>query len=136
MLSYLLTFLTALPLFAALAITPKYWGALDTKHLTGSVLIFYVSWLLILWSIFIQVKQQSTLSKSYINIIKLYCKTVVRYSTLLLIVCLMYGFISLSIHWLLSNFIDSEILDRVSLLIFSLGTVIFLLRLRWIQPIS
>lgn len=53
MLSYLLTFFTAIPLFTALAITPKYWGALDARHLTGSLLIFYVSLLLILGSIFI-----------------------------------------------------------------------------------
>ena len=69
MLSYLLTVLTAIPWVIALAITPKYWGSLDAKHLTGSVSIFYVGWFLIAWINFRQLKQNLSNSNNYINII-------------------------------------------------------------------
>lgn len=136
MLSYLLTILTAIPWLIALAITPKYWGALDTKHLAGSVLIFYLGWFLITWISFNQLRQNFSHSNNYINIIKFYCTTIIKSAFFLSILCLIYGFISLSIHKLFSNFMTSEVLDRLSFFIISLGTVIVLLRFRWIQPIS
>ena len=136
MLSYLLTILTAIPRMVALAITPKYWGALDTKHLAGSVLIFYLGWFLITWVSFNQLRQSLSNSNNYINIITFYCKTVIKSAFFLSILCLIYGFISICLHKLFSTFMTSEILDRFSFFIFSLGTVIFLLRFRWIQPIS
>jgi hypothetical protein len=136
MLSYLLTVLTAIPWVIALAITPKYWGSLDAKHLTGSVSIFYVGWFLIAGINFRQLQQNLSNSNNYINIIFFYINTVIKYAVFLLILCLIYGFISVSIHKLLSNFMVSAILDRLSLFIFGLGTVILLLRFRWIQPSS
>lgn len=136
MLSYLLTFLTAIPWIVVLAMTPKYWGAIDAKHLTGSVLIFDLGWFLITWIIFRQLKENSSTSKNYINLTVFYCRIVLIYGVFLSIFCLIYGLISFCIHLLLSEIIDSEILDRFSLFVFGLGTVICLLRFRWIQPNS
>lgn len=133
MLRYFLTLLSTLALIGVITITPKYWGALETKRLNGIVLGGLIFAALAIWAIFRELKEDGNLNVRSGQIIKRYLFYVAQYSSFILFFSMAAWFLSLGTHWLLSALLSKTIIDGISVLLFCLFFASVIWGLNWVS---
>lgn len=126
MLSYLLTVLTAIPWVLALAITPKYWGALEAKHLSGSILGMFLLWMMIIWAIFRLLNSDSNSHLRGKKLIHKYVFYLALFSLGTLFLGLISALISLVTHSLLTPIFSKDIINGTSVFLFLIFLIVIL----------
>lgn len=121
---YFLTFITALPLLGGLAILPKYWGALEGKHLSGSIVAMFLLWIIIIGAIFRLLNSDSNPRLLGKQLIYKYLYYIALFSLGTLFLGLISALISLVTHTLLKPIFSPDIINGISvfiLIVFFIG---------------
>ena len=124
--NYCLTFLTAIPLLVGLSIIPKYWGALEAKHLSGSILSMFLLWTLITLTVFQFLNSDSNSRLSGKNMIYKYLFYIALFSLGTLLLGLISALISLVTHSLLTHIFSKDIINGTSVFLFIIFLIGFL----------
>jgi len=131
MLRYFLTLISTMAFTGAIAIFPKYWGALQDKRLSGPVLSGLLFTALAIWVIFRLLKEDFPLGAAPVKIFKQYVFYGIQFGSLIGFFCLSGWLLSLGTDWLFSRFLSATIVNGLSFLCFSLFAIGVIRLITW-----
>lgn len=133
MLRYLLTMLSTMAFMGVLVLCPKYWGALQNRHLSDPVLGGLLFAALGIWVIFRQLKKDFPQGAAPGKIFKQYIFYVMQFGSLILFFCTTAWCLSLVTHWLLGSFFSKTLVNGLSFFLFCLFAIAIGRLLHWME---
>jgi hypothetical protein len=118
MLRYFLTLLPALSLAVAVSISPRYWGALEDKRLSGPVLAGFLLSAVAILAIFRQLQENCPQNAPPKQVLKQFVWYIAQYGSFILLFCMAAWLVSLGTHWLLAPFLSEKIINGLSFFFF------------------